>query len=241
MKKSIFTPVLLVVLLMATNVKAQMGIGTATPNAAAQLDVSSTTKGFLAPRMTQAQRDLIATSATSKGLLIYQTDGTAGFYYYDGASWIASSAISSAAGVDLTTNQNVGGKKTFTSNDGLLATSATPSSGVASSLGAGTRMMWYPKSAAFRVGEVTGTQWDDANIGGQSTAMGYNTKASGYFSTAMGYSSTASGNGSIAMGYSSTASGYTSTSMGLSTNASGSYSTAMGSSTIASSDFSTAM
>lgn len=52
----------------------------------AMLDVTSTTKGLLAPRMTKAQRDAIATPAT--GLLIYQTDDTPSFYYYDGMVWV---------------------------------------------------------------------------------------------------------------------------------------------------------
>ncbi|MBN2766388.1 MAG: tail fiber domain-containing protein [Paludibacteraceae bacterium] len=58
--------------------------GTA-PDASAMLDVSSTTKGFLAPRMTAEQRLLITSPAT--GLTVYQTDGTAGFYYYNGSTW----------------------------------------------------------------------------------------------------------------------------------------------------------
>ena len=41
--------------------------------------------GLLVPRMTQTQRDAISPAAT--GLMIYQTDGTAGFYYYNGSSW----------------------------------------------------------------------------------------------------------------------------------------------------------
>jgi len=49
-----------------------VGVGISTPNASAQLDVSSTTKGFLAPRMTADQRNEIASPAD--GLLIYQTD-----------------------------------------------------------------------------------------------------------------------------------------------------------------------
>jgi hypothetical protein len=57
-----------------------VGIGTTTPNASAQLDVSSTTKGLLAPRMTFAQRNAIVSPAP--GLLVYQTDLVAGFYYY---------------------------------------------------------------------------------------------------------------------------------------------------------------
>ncbi|MBN2833640.1 MAG: tail fiber domain-containing protein [Candidatus Delongbacteria bacterium] len=50
------------------------------------LDVSSTSKGFLAPRMTAAQRGAIASPAT--GLMVYQTDGTEGYYYYNGSEWI---------------------------------------------------------------------------------------------------------------------------------------------------------
>ena len=238
MKKSILTPVLLVVLLMATNVKAQMGIGTATPHSSAQLDVSSVLKGFLAPRMTFAQRNAVATPA--EGLLVYQTDSTPGFYYYNGTAWVALSGSGGGSGVDLTTNQSVGGKKTFTSNDGFLAT-GTSGSGTASSLGAGTRMMWYPKMAAFRAGAVDGTQWDDANIGGASAAMGFKTKASGDISFAIGSSTTASGGFSTAMGSQTIASGGNSTAMGGSTTASGEVSTAMGNSTTASAINSTAM
>ena len=73
----------IVSLLQAQNV----GINTSTPDASAALDVTSTTQGVLVPRMTQAQRTIIATPAT--GLLVYQTDGSAGFYFYDGASWVA--------------------------------------------------------------------------------------------------------------------------------------------------------
>ncbi|MBK8845006.1 MAG: tail fiber domain-containing protein [Bacteroidetes bacterium] len=63
------------------------GIGTATPNASSLLDVTSTTKGVLIPRMTLAQRNAIASPAT--GLLIYQTNSTPGFYYYSGTAWTA--------------------------------------------------------------------------------------------------------------------------------------------------------
>ena len=59
-----------------------VGIGTANPNASAMLDVTSTTKGVLVPRMTQAQRNAITNPAT--GLLIFQSDGTKGFYYNNG-------------------------------------------------------------------------------------------------------------------------------------------------------------
>ena len=59
---------------------AQTGIGTSTPNASAKLEVASTDKGLLIPRMTKAQREAITLSATANGLLVYQTDDLAGFY-----------------------------------------------------------------------------------------------------------------------------------------------------------------
>jgi microcystin-dependent protein len=65
---------------------AQTGIGTTTPNASAKLDVTATDKGFLTPRMTAVQRGTIPSPAP--GLLVYQIDGTIGFYYYNGAAWI---------------------------------------------------------------------------------------------------------------------------------------------------------
>jgi hypothetical protein len=62
----------------------RVGIGTTSPNAAALLDVSSTTKGFLPPRMTTAQRDAI--SAPPAGLVIYNTS-TNVLNFYNGSAW----------------------------------------------------------------------------------------------------------------------------------------------------------
>ncbi len=64
---------------------AQVGINTTTPDSSAALDITSTSSGLLIPKMTQAQRIAIASPAT--GLLVYQTNATAGFYYYDGSVW----------------------------------------------------------------------------------------------------------------------------------------------------------
>ncbi|HYK45340.1 MAG TPA: tail fiber domain-containing protein [Parafilimonas sp.] len=75
------------------------GIGTTTPDASSLLEVKSTTKGILVPRVTKNQRDAIATPAT--GLLIYQTNSTPGFYYYSGTAW---TAISAKPGWSLTGN-----------------------------------------------------------------------------------------------------------------------------------------
>lgn len=55
-----------------------VGIGTTTPNASAILDIQSTNKGMLIPRMTMTQRNAITNAAN--GLIIYQTDVRPGFY-----------------------------------------------------------------------------------------------------------------------------------------------------------------
>jgi hypothetical protein len=73
-----------VLFLVFLNGKAQTGIGTTTPDVSAKLDISSTSKGLLAPRMTAAQCTAIGTPAN--GLLVYQTDGTSGFYVNTGTS-----------------------------------------------------------------------------------------------------------------------------------------------------------
>jgi hypothetical protein len=63
--------ILLLTFITNITVYAQVGIGTTSPNGSAQLDVNSTTKGFLPPRMTTTQRDAITTPAD--GLIIYNT------------------------------------------------------------------------------------------------------------------------------------------------------------------------
>jgi microcystin-dependent protein len=75
--------------------KAQknVGIGTETPNPSAILDLdvsndaiySANKLGFLAPRISESQKNSIPSPAI--GLLIYQTDGQKGFYFYNGSAW----------------------------------------------------------------------------------------------------------------------------------------------------------
>ena len=72
--------------LFQVNYNGKVGIGTSTPATSAILDITSTTKGLLLPRMTKTQRDAI--SSPVAGLAIYQTDNTPGFRVYNGTNWV---------------------------------------------------------------------------------------------------------------------------------------------------------
>lgn len=72
-------------LMAQTTGSGNVGIGTSKPDRSALLDLSSNTKGLLIPRMTLSQRGNIVNPAT--GLMIFQTDFLAGFYYFDGKAW----------------------------------------------------------------------------------------------------------------------------------------------------------
>jgi hypothetical protein len=67
--------------------QGSFALGTDTQNNSAMLELNSTTKGLLLPRMTAAQRTDISTPAT--GLLVYQTDSSVGLYVYNGSAWDA--------------------------------------------------------------------------------------------------------------------------------------------------------
>jgi len=68
------------------NANNNVGIGNTTPVVSAALEVSSTTQGFLFPRMTSAQRLAIGSPAT--GLMVYQTDSREGVYIYKSFGWV---------------------------------------------------------------------------------------------------------------------------------------------------------
>ena len=74
-------------LIFSMGLTAQVGINTPVIDASAALEITSTEGGILIPRMTETERDEI--TAAADGLLIYQTDATAGFYYYNGTAWTA--------------------------------------------------------------------------------------------------------------------------------------------------------
>ncbi|MCL9806478.1 hypothetical protein NAT51_13150 [Flavobacterium amniphilum] len=86
-QRKVMLTCLLFFMLITSTMSGQVGIGTVTPDASSVLDVVSTTKGMLTPRMTTAQRTAILNAAN--GLLVYDTD-LKSFYHYDtvSAGWI---------------------------------------------------------------------------------------------------------------------------------------------------------
>jgi hypothetical protein len=106
MKKPIFYLFLIAVYcsIITTHTLAQsVGINNdnSSPDNSAIPDVKSNSQGLLIPRMTEVQRNAIALPA--EGLMIFQTDGTSGFYYYQ-TSW---KFVGSSLDYNLLTNKPV--------------------------------------------------------------------------------------------------------------------------------------
>ncbi len=93
MKTKIYLKILLAVIFLLPILTMAQGVAIndddSDADPSAILDVKSTDKGMLIPRMTEAERDAINGGSPATGLMIYQTDSDPGFYYYDGSTWTA--------------------------------------------------------------------------------------------------------------------------------------------------------
>lgn len=90
MKKSIYILIILLFLIIPKDMKAQVGIGTATPNASSMLDITSTNKGLLIPRVALISTSDVATIASPvTSLLVYNSGFLPnGYYYWNGTLWV---------------------------------------------------------------------------------------------------------------------------------------------------------
>lgn len=145
--KNLFAIIIALCFLM--NAGAQnVGIGTTSPAASAQLDVSSTTTGFLPPRMDSASRNAIV--APAAGLTIYNTSIKA-FQVYNGSAWYSTVHY---------IGENYGGGIVFYIYDngqhGLIASPADQSTGI----------QWYNG-----INKYTGTTGDGLGAGAMNTAI----------------------------------------------------------------------
>ena len=141
MKKIVFT---LLISWAFVKANAQTGIGTTTPDASAKLDISSTSKGLLVPRMTSTQR--LAISLPANGLLVYQTDGVIGFYVNTGTAaspvWLRLNTDWTKSGNDIsfttgnisTTGNLTGGNTASSTLSGFAANFNTITTGSTYSL-----------------------------------------------------------------------------------------------------------
>lgn len=89
---------ILAVFFLATTqlVQAQVGIGTITPAPSSALDVTSTTRGVLIPRMTAVQRTAIA--APAEGLMVYQLDAPVGLWMFISGAWVRMTNVNDGSG-----------------------------------------------------------------------------------------------------------------------------------------------
>jgi uncharacterized coiled-coil protein SlyX len=231
-----------------------VGIGTISPEKSAVLDISSNRQGLLIPRMTESQRDAIASPA--EGLLIYQYDVAPGFYYYLGG-W--QSLVSSSGSSANRVLSNLNGPTAV--NVDLL-----PANSAANNLGS-TSLSWkdfYFFGDAYLQGtrfiSVRGTNnFFGRSAGNSSISAFYNTVTGqsalasniyGNWNTANGYEALFNTNGTSGNpAYSNTGTGYQSlyantfgyhnTGTGvlsLSSNVSGTYNSAIGSFALGSSN-----
>lgn len=169
--KKIFSLMLMLAihqLLISQNV----GIGTATPNTSAQLDITSTTKGLLAPRMNSANRIAIITPA--RGLLVFDT-GTNSFWAFNGTIWVE--IYTSLTGWGISGNSNTNPATDFigtTDNNDFVIKRNNVHAGLLAEF-----------NSSYGVGSL-----NPLSTGNYNTAIGRNTLAvntTGNFNTAIGY------------------------------------------------------
>jgi hypothetical protein len=162
-----------------------VAVGATTANPSAVLDLTSTTKGVLLPRLTSTQRTAIASPAT--GLFLYQTDASAGFYYNAGTA-----ATPNWTYLNPTPPGDNLGNHTATQNLNLQANALI---GSGTTLGSGIVGLGVTTAGGLNIGQ---------NNGGNAL-VGYNTYPAGGTSTnnthlGVGAGSTSTGSNNTFLG-----------------------------------------
>ncbi len=251
--RKITVVVFIIVFFSKGSIAQSVGIGITIPDPSALLHLESTSKGFLLPSMATSQRIAIPSPAdglmiydyTTKSIWMHTPSGWSEMVTENNNVWIKNnSAIYRSLGnVGIGTSNPLARLHVLDSNVIFSAPAllVEPVNFTLPINGPGTRFMWIPEKAAFRVGLVQNASWDADSIGTSSIAMGGNTRAVGNSSFAWGTGTKAYGTNALALGNGSTASGIFSTAMGINTQALGGRTTAIGSNSIASGISSVAM
>jgi hypothetical protein len=196
--------ILFFLIVNAFNLSAQTGIGTTTPNASAKLEIASTDKGLLIPRMTKAQREAITLSSAANGLMVYQTDDLSGFYVNTSttttvawsrinSNWNRSgNDISYTSGNVSTTGNLTGGNVSASTISGFAANVATISAGYNLTAADNGRIIQSTSASAITVtiptGLPTGFNCTIVQMGaGQITFSGTYLNRTGFTKTASQY------------------------------------------------------
>ena len=195
--------VVLIIFSIPLKLMAQTGIGTTTPSTSAKLEIASTDKGLLIPRMTSTQKGNITSPAN--GLLVYQTDGVVGFYVNTGTTsspvwtrinmdWIKSgNDISYTAGNVSTTGTLTGGNSSTSSISGFAANVASISANYPITAADNGKVIQSTGSSAITVtiptGLPTGFNCTIVQMGaGQITFSGTFLNRTGFTKSASQYS-----------------------------------------------------
>ncbi len=188
---------------------------------------------FLSFNGTDWVNSSLSTASISDFNIAAQTIGQA--LIWDGTDWVNQDVTATSAWTEdvnyvyYNGTKNVGiGTATpsqafqvnLLDNDGIYFNGTFNTSGTVPDLGAGTRMTFFPSKSAFRVGNVDGTQWNNAVTGNYSFAAGRNNTASGVYATAFGYNNQASGVASLSIGTTNVAVGLNAFVCGTNNNAS---------------------
>ncbi len=223
----------LLFLLMSSMTVAQIGIGTTTPAPASALEVQSTNKGLLIPRVSlNSTTDNSTIAAPVISLLVYNTssvnDVTQGFYYWNSVWVPLKTTIAPSSG----TNWSLGGN-TISNSDFIGSVNYNPLQFRVNNTAFGK----FHPGGGIAIG--TGATANDNNaiaIGtnanatanNQATAIGPSANASGYQSTAVGYQSYTLNNSTLALGKSAQATAFQATALGTDAIANAQNATAIG-------------
>ncbi len=235
------TKLLLISLLSAFSLtvsRAQVGIGTLTPDASAILHLSNPNKGFLLTSIALTSvNDASTIPSPATGLLIWNNGlgglTAKGLYYWDNSKWNSLSSANSSANVNAwNTSGGNSGSGSGTSTTMSMGTSSYDdlvllvNNNSAARFGANNSVSIGIQSAAVNGGVAVGhNAQSPAN---ESAAFGVNSIAAGYQSVALGYNAKTNSNSETALGYNTQTNGQNSTALGSGAAATGQFSTALG-------------
>ena len=196
---------ILLLITASINTVAQVAVNTdgSLPDNSAMLDIKSTAKGLLIPRMTEAERNTMASPA--QALIIYQTDNTAGFYYYDGSAWIRLTALSTDAGWKLDGNSDTTNGTHFLGTTGNQALDIKTKNTLKLRITTKGQIETLNTGNSVFIGEGAGANDDLSN--NKNVLIGYNSgysNVSGMGNVSVGFEAlkeNINGNGNTAVGY----------------------------------------